>query len=131
LAGSPEPEIINSILDLSVVLRTYISHAPKHEKNALCLRIMNNVDEFFELIVDAQFSRGNQRVTLLKRADKTLNRVKFQMMQYNKHGYFKYKHNRRASSEKEAQRRYKNIQTRLTSIGSQLGGWLSHEVKNK
>lgn len=129
LSGSPEPEIVNSILDMSCLIRKYMAHAPRHEKYALCCRILNTVDEFYEMIIDAQFSRGKQRVSILKKSDKTLNRLKFLLLGYYKHGYFQYKHNRRTQTSREANRKYKSLQIHLTSVGSQLGGWLSHESK--
>jgi len=106
--ASAELSVITKAYDLVKELTARVSKFPRGERFILGDRVLNNVYDVLELLVEAKYSRD--KTPLLKRANLKLEQMRFQMRLSHDQGLL-------------STRQYEYVARQIDEVGRMAGGW--------
>ena len=120
-------KIKQKLIGLLSTLETYLNHAPKHEKYALCDRIRNRSLDIVESLSECICCPSKSRSSYVLKLSYKLNTLQCLIEVFRVKGYFRCKCGRiNAFTEVEGIRRAFVVESQLAEIGNMIGGWIKY-----
>lgn len=120
-------KIKQKLIKLFVNLETYLNHAPKQERYALCDRNRNCETELIETLSECICCPKNSRLSYVRKLSYKINGFQTLIEMFRLKQYFRCKHSRmNVFTEVEGIRRAFAIEAPLAEIGNMIGGWIKY-----
>lgn len=120
-------EVQEKMLKVIELMHVYLSHAPKHEKYALCQRIQNKEYEIVEILTEVR--KAFHKKTPVFKLDVAHEQLRALIYIYYRLGYFNYHREQESQDDDRALRRFTTVSCRLNEIGAMIGSMVKIEIE--